>query len=167
MATDAFYRPTAEESAALEKRMEDAGVRLGGRVTALPRASPRDVGATAGHKDFTMIPNAIRDEMHGRMRTVDFSVLMYFVFEFGRYTRQPITHFDVSVEELRQALSLSKKTVVEAIERLVTTHGVLDREDRRNSLGHRLTTRYTLHLQNFQPAKNRREILSVESELER
>lgn len=105
----------------------------------------------APKKNFTMVPNAVRDELlRGQMQPVDFMVLMYFVFAFGRYSRDPLRFLDVTTRELMRALGLSNHTVGSSLDRLVRGRGALSREARRDSHGRTLTTRYRLHLEVFE-----------------
>lgn len=98
---------------------------------------------------FTKITNMVRDELLGKMRMLDFGVLMYFAFEFGRYSRKPVAYVDVTLPKLASDLHVSRRALVESLDRLVTVHTVLEREDRRDEKGYRVGTRYVLHLEKF------------------
>ncbi len=103
----------------------------------------------SGRRSFSMVDNLIRDEVLGNIRMVDFGVLMSFVFEFERYHERPIAHYDVTALALAERLHLSRNTLLEALDRLVDTHKLLEREEQRDRLGHRTTTRYRLRLDAF------------------
>ena len=103
----------------------------------------------SGRKSFSMVDNLIRDEVLGNIRMVDFGVLMFFVFEFERFHERPIPHFDVTILALMRRLHLGRGALMESLDRLVDDHKLIERQEQRDALGHRVTTRYRLRLEGF------------------